>query len=495
MKSIIRRLAGQTGIYTAGNVLIKLGGLLVIPVYINVLSPEDFGRFVLLDVTARVLILIAGMGIAMGLLKFATGNGSGKAEGASGIVNGRERHIQWSTALASVVTLGLVGFGLMNLTAVPIADGLLADAELTGAVRLMAVFVGVKVIQSVPMMILRLRERPGLYVTAAVGETVLLIGSVYMLVIRTSGGIEGIVTSYAFSSALVTAVLLVTVFARLKWALDLSLMRRLVVFGAPLTMAALAGMFMNIGDRYLLRLLGSIEMVAAYDWAARLGGVVNMLIVQSFQLAFAVIGLKMRPHTAQGAELYRSTFVHYTFWTGWAVLGLGLLSLDLTILIADKPEYAVVDVLVFPIAIGFMAYGLYYIAVNVLYASGRTGQLALLVVLTAGLNALLNVILIPVAGILGAALATVIAYSALAALAFRAGADVASIRYPWSVLARTLGILGVLYAASLPSAAWGTAERISWRLLLIAAYPILSILAGTYSLRDASALLGQFRER
>jgi len=58
MSNPIGRLARHTGVYAVGNVLLKLGGLAVIPIYLNVLITADFGRFVLIDITARVLIAL-----------------------------------------------------------------------------------------------------------------------------------------------------------------------------------------------------------------------------------------------------------------------------------------------------------------------------------------------------------------------------------------------------------------------------------------------------
>lgn len=472
MSELIGRLARHTGVYAIGNVLLKIGGLAVIPVYLNVLLPAEFGQFVLIDITARVLVTLGGLGIAKGLLKYST---ESRPEGD-------ECARDYSfTALLAVTVAACVVWVVVHMTSEPIERVLLDEGAFSQLIDLMALFVGIKIVQSVPMMILRIRERSVLYVSAAVIEILLLIGAVYRLVVLDEGGLVGILLSYVLSAGIVTAGLIIAIFGRVEFSIQASSLRRLIVFGIPLTLAALSGLFMNIGDRYLLRVFGTIEMVAQYDWAARLGGVVNMLFVQSFQLAFAVIGLKTRPDTEKGADLYQSVFLHYVFWSGWAVLGLALLSLDLTLLIADRPEYVVVDMLVFPVALGFMAYGLYYIAVNVLYAAGQAGRLAMLVLFMASLNAGLNVLLIPVLGPLGAALATVAAYTALALATFRAGAGISTVRYPWIALVKIVALLLLLFVASRFSSDWSPVDRIAYRLGLLAVYPLVLISTGVYS--------------
>src|SRR5690606_24400901 len=124
---------------------------------------------------------------------------------------------------------------------------------------------------------------------------------------------------------------------------DLGLARRLVAFGAPLVASGLAARFLAVGDRFLLDWLLGPAAVAEYEWASKIGGVLNMFFVQSFQLAFTVIGLKAlaaAPGGGGAAPLHRSVFRHFAVWPAWAALGLALLPPDGTRLLTDEPGYA-----------------------------------------------------------------------------------------------------------------------------------------------------------
>ena len=70
MTGIFSRLIRQSGLYAVLNLGVKLSGLLVLPLYLNLLTTETFGHFALLDATARVAILVADLGIATGVLRF-----------------------------------------------------------------------------------------------------------------------------------------------------------------------------------------------------------------------------------------------------------------------------------------------------------------------------------------------------------------------------------------------------------------------------------------
>lgn len=71
-----------------------------------------------------------------------------------------------------------------------------------------------------------------------------------------------------------------------------------------------------------------------------------------------------------------------------------------------------------PLLLGFLFYGLYFLTISGVYLHGRTGSVAIVVGIAAALNIGLNVLLIPHLGGLGAAWATAISYLALAGMMY-----------------------------------------------------------------------------
>ena len=329
---------------------------------------------------------------------------------------------------------------------------------------------------AIPLMVLRVQERAGAYAFAVAAEVGVLVGAVYYFLAVRGLGLEGIMTGYAVSAGVSMLVLTGVMLTAVRWRFRADLLAPLVRYGAPLVLASLASWFLNAGDRYLLKALDDADGVALYNWAASLGGVLNMLFVQSFQLAFAVLGLKTLG--AGDVSLHRRTFRHYVIWTGWAVLGLSLLTYDGMVLLIEAfgvdPFYLGADLLVLPLALGFMAYGIYIVVNNVLYATGHTKAIGANVALAAGLNAGLNVALIPVLGPLGAALTTLVSYAVLAALSARIARGKVHVDYDGRVLVVAVALVVGLYAAAWPSRAWPVWGRLPFRIAAILAYlPLL----------------------
>jgi len=482
------RLARQGGLYTLSGIAVKLAGLALLPLFTDpaLLSQADYGRFQLLEVTAQLLILVGGLGLAQGLLKFVHDP-----------LHAGDRHALVRTVLLATVGVAIVLAGLTWMAAGPLAALLTDDPGDVLPVRLMALYVAFKIVGAVPLTLLRADERAGRYVVATVVEATLYVGVSAYLIAGRGMGIAGGMGGYAVAGAGSLLVLtLLSANAGVEGARGprSDLLRPLLRFGLPLAAGALASVALNAGDRYVLKALApggptaAAEAVALYGLAAKYAGLVNMLFVQSFNLAFSVAGLKALAG-AQGADMHRRTFRHFAAATGWGVLGVSLLTRDVTEILSPEPAYLAADRLVLPIALGYFAYGIYFIAMNVLYAGGRSRAIAGGVGLAAAANIAMNIVLVPILGPVAPALTTLATYVGLAAITLRRANRVAPVRYAWGALATVLTLVLGLWLLAQPTTPWPVAARLPARLALIAAYPALLIGLRVYDMAEVRALV------
>jgi O-antigen/teichoic acid export membrane protein len=226
--------------------------------------------------------------------------------------------------------------------------------------------------------------------------------------------------------------------------------------------------------------------VGLYDFGSRVGGIVNLLFVQSFQLAFAVAGL--RRFDEGKLDLHRSAMRHYAVWTGWFVLALSVLADDGMVLLVKvfgvDPFYLGIKSVVLPVAAGFWFYGVYHVAVNVLYGLERTRMIAGFVLAAAVVNLALNYMLIPWLGVLGAAVATTGAFAALAFGTVAATERVKSIGFDVKVLVAVALVVCVLWAVSGQLEAFPDVPRVLLRLLLVALFGPFILASRTFRLAD-----------
>ena len=471
------RLIRQSGIYALGNVAIKFSGLLLAPFLLDTtyLPLKAYGQLGVLLIFAQLCIQLTGLGLGSGLLRYV-GKKKLDEPGSAGAF----------TALVSVLFCSIIAFCLLISFSGQLANLLLDNYDQKELIALLATYICAKVIAAIPMMMLRINEQAGLYTLAVILEMVALIGSMYFFLVIQGEGLYGILKSYAIASTLSALVVVVSTLYHVNWRFDSKLIRPLLTYGGPLVLVGMAGIILNAGDRFILKALTSDEEVGMYEWAARMSGVLHLFVVQSFQLAFTVIGLKSLGKGDEG--FHRRAFRHYVIWAGWAALGISILSFELTVLLrnvgADE-HYMNSITLVFPLALGVMLYGIFAVINNVLYATAKTNLMTQNVIISAIFNVALNFILVPSQGAVGAAIATVLSYAILVILTNRAANAQISIGYSWRTLFIVFLLVISLYFLGQLAISFSIVVRTIVRLLVILAYVPLLFAFRIYKIEEA----------
>ena len=465
-------LVKQSGIYALGNIAIKVSGLLLAPFLLDTtyLSLAEYGQLGVLLIFAQLSIQFGGLGLGTGLLKYV-----GKEELTDS--NNFSAFTAFIASISTAIVLYVVFWACSEYL-----SSLLLGSELKASVLYyLGLYVGFKIIGAIPMMLLRIQERAGVYAATIILEMTVLFAAIYFFLVVQQRGIEGIILSYAIASGISVSVVVIAVILRVKWKFDVSLIKILLRYGAPLVFVGLAGIILNAGDRFILKAITSDEEVGMYEWAARMSGVLNLFVVQSFQLAFTVIGLKALGN-GDGA-FHRRIFRHYVVWSGWAALGISILSYELTLLLnglGASEHYLRSTQLVFPLSIGILIYGLFVVINNILYATSKTSLMSKNVILSALSNVGLNLVLIPQWGAGGAAIATVLSYAILLGLTWRSSQRELTIQYSWHNLVKVLVLVSFLYTLSQLVVHLELSQVHYIRILILFLYPALVLLLRIY---------------
>jgi O-antigen/teichoic acid export membrane protein len=289
-------------------------------------------------------------------------------------------------------------------------------------------------------------------------------------------------------SALVGVVALVRAGA-LRPRIDTGLARQMLAFALPLVPAGVAGWVLNLSDRPLLQVMtGSEALVGVYTLGYTAGLVTNALVVQPFSLAWGAAHWEI----ARGDDAPR-TFARALTWflvlaSAMALL-LSALGTDFLRLLVG-PEFDLSRYIVPFSAFAYVLYGAYSIVASGLGIVGRTSLVATTMAVAAAAAVVLNVVLIPVIGIFGAAVSTLASYLLLVVLS--GGVSQRHYPVPWR-LGRAAAILGV--AGGLSAAALLGPDHTLWRVGCVLAYaPILVVLRVVVP-SDAIAVVGGLLRR
>ena len=165
-------------------------------------------------------------------------------------------------------------------------------------------------------------------------------------------------------------------------------------------------------DRYLIGILLSVSAVGYYSPGYSLGAIVVMIASPITSILTSALSKSYNEKKEEEVKnLLEYSIKYFSFIAIPSVIGLSLLSKPLlTILSTNDIANATYFITPF-VAVGFLLLGLNNIIVNMIILKKKTKLIGLTWIIAALINLILNLFFIPIFGILGAAIATLIAYT------------------------------------------------------------------------------------
>jgi O-antigen/teichoic acid export membrane protein len=457
----LKELLRHSAIYGLGSIVARALGVLLLPLYTRYLSPSDYGLIETLVALAAVLTALVAQAMKSAFFRFYFD--SAEPERRLLVV----RTAFWYVLAASTALL-IAGVALSQ----PISWLLFGTRAHDGLV--IAAFIGLWAAMNYEQMtsLFRVEQRSAAYVAATLANVAITIAATVLLVVVYDKGPVGVLVGNFTGTLIVYAALLVYSSPALGLQFDRSLYRAMNRFGLPLVPSAVALWLTNFSDRFFLVKLADVHEVGLYSIGVRVASGI-VLLLTAFRLAWPAFAYSIEDDR-EASRTYSFVLTYVVYVCCWLALALGLLAPWILKLITTKPFYPAQDV-VAPLAFGVAAFGAYVV---VQIGTGRARQTRsnwLVTGAAALVNVALNLALIPPYGRMGAAIATVSAYTLLfVGMAWRAQ-RVFPVAYQWRRVA-TLGaaavgltVLGKVLDAPLALA-----------LVLTAAFPLVLLVLGFY---------------
>jgi O-antigen/teichoic acid export membrane protein len=438
-----RGLAAHVSNYTLGNALVTLAALVSFPILTRLLTVEEYGVMNLVATALALMVALGKLGMQHAALRFHAE--VRVQDGDAGLL----RHA--STVLFGMGAVGLAATLLWALVSQWLPADWWSDSRVAPLFLFTAVLILVRVLESAFVNPLRAEERSGVlnvyFVVRRWAGLALLLG-VLIAVQRDLWG---------FYAATIVSEVLALMF--LAWwclvrqpvavaAFSPPMFRAMVVFGLPMLAVELSSVVLSMGDRYLIQHLVGAEAlgvyVAAYNLCDYLRAALLAALVAAAQPAY------LRVWAEQGAAataLFLRRFVHvYLMVAAWLVAGVSAVGAELLHLLASA-KYAGGAVII-PWAMTGLAFDTLVLVLGAgLYLQKRTLTVAALVVVCAVFNIGLNALLIPLFGIVGAGIATMLGYGSLLLLCALAGRRAVETGLPAASAVKFIAFGLVMYVA------------------------------------------------
>lgn len=430
----LRRLSSQTLIYGLGDAVTRLAGLLLLPLYTRLLTPDDYGKLAICILFGTITALILEFGQRTALFRFYFKNDDPEAR----------RRLTGTILIFLLVSAVLILLPVI-LFFERIAAPLVSDASLIPLIQITLAGTFFDVGSIIPFAIFRAEQRATQYATLSFARFLisLVLNIIAVVVLRL--GVVGIVYANLLTSALFFIISLWLTTRALDWAFDTQLLKQLLRYGLPLVPVSLATWALNFSDRFFLERYKGLGQVGVYAVGYSIVSALPML-TSWFNTAYSPYIYSISNQADARNVLARMMTYATTLFT---LVGLCLSLFAQEILAILVPASYFEAARVVPLlVVGYLSFELFYLFGFALDLTGKTFYYPVVVVTGAVLNLALNIMLIPRWGMMGAALATALSYAVLPVFEYLIVRKLYLIPYEWLRLFKLLVITVAIYAVS-----------------------------------------------
>jgi len=293
-------ILGQQGaIYALGNVLSRLGGFILLPLYLRVLSPSEYGILEMFYTTSAILAVFVSGGLAQAAMRF---------------------YFEYKDEVdrRSVITTALVAASGISVTtalalwpfAGPVSEMLVGKAEYASSFHLVLLTLVVQLTSEVGLNYLRVKNYPWRFVIASLGQLALQIVINIVTVAVLGLGVPGVLIGNLLGALVAGLIVVWIAVAECGWKWSTTKLFKMLQYTWPMIVAGIAAVFIDRADRFVLQVTLGLDAVGIYALAEKLAMIFAVGFLQPFRLAYGAYRFSIIDHPDR-ASLQRQVLRQY----------------------------------------------------------------------------------------------------------------------------------------------------------------------------------------
>jgi O-antigen/teichoic acid export membrane protein len=470
----VKKLAGQTMVYGLGSILPRvLNFLILTSFYTWMFGKGPYGILSELYAWLALALVLIEFGMESGFFRFAKDQDNIRKA--------------FSHATGLIAILALIWM-ILVYTNIDLISDLIHYKNNTNYIIWMAWIVAIDSIALVPFAKIRQDGKARRFALLKIANVLINIALVLVFLLvfpwidshigRLPGWLydRNLGVGYVFLANLITSalmlLLLIPEFRFFQWKFDRVFMGKLLAYSAPLVLVGLAGSINDSGDKIFVKLItGDQGQVGIYSSNYRIA-VLMTLFIQMFRYAFEPFLFKVSKDKNAG-ETY-ALIMKYFVITGLCLFLITSLNIDIfKVLLLRKKEFwpglAVVPI----VLLGNFFLGVYY-NLSVWYkVKDLTRYAAIMASVGALITIVLNLMLVPAIGYMGAAWATLACYTSMMVISYFWGRKMYPVPYETGLLLAWTALSLVLYGISALVKPDNFFIRLIWDALLLLVFVVI----------------------
>ncbi|MBN2518204.1 MAG: oligosaccharide flippase family protein [Candidatus Altiarchaeota archaeon] len=397
---IYKKFTKDVGIVGITEIIMKLKPLIFLPIFTKTLGASDYGVYTTLIVTITFFGTISSFGLGASIIRFLS------SEKDKRILSSKFFSVCSFLSITSIISAFL-----MFIFAETLANTVFGDPGSVEVIRIGSLLLPLSFVTTF-IDYFRIRRQMLTFSLVKLSDT---LGSIGLAVVFLLMGYGLLHVIYAF---IITKIILIII-SLILILKDIGLARpNLMIvgpylkFGLPLVLGSLSISILNVGDRYVIGFMMSSVAVGIYSVAYNLANVLLFFLHAIDTALLAPLSKAYDESKMHQVKNYLSySMKYFLMFSIPATIGLAILS---PVIIRSLTTAEFVDgsmAITTIVALSNIMYGLYLINVSVLFLIKRTTWSASLVIVAAIANIFLNILLVPVLGIVGSAIATLICFT------------------------------------------------------------------------------------
>tara|TARA_B100000989_G_scaffold118697_1_gene87418 strand:+ start:668 stop:2089 length:1422 start_codon:yes stop_codon:yes gene_type:complete len=404
----IKLLGKQSLVYGFGHVITRLVTFLLLPLYTNQFSPEQYGIVALFYTFVPLINIVVRYGMGAAFLKNYVP------------ANEKDRVSIMTNVLTSLFFTGipfLILFYLFRDNLSLIFFGVVKP----NYVVMMGMIIFFDTIWSIPMLALRSEKKSRLFILLSFLNVGITLLCNLVFIVHFKMNIGSIFLSNLIASSSLFIIVLPYIYKRFKVSnLSIVIWKRILSFALPFLPAGLFAMAMEVADRYILKQLTDLETVGIYNAGYKIG-VLMLLIVNGFNMGWQPYFLEKNFDSRTKIYPRINSIVLAILGFIWILLLFWADDLIKTSFLGVTffgPDFFDSVNIIHWIGLSYFFYGFYHLQTPGVFLKNRPRYAAWTRLFGAFSNIGLCFLLIPTYGAMGAAYATCISFGLMAILMF-----------------------------------------------------------------------------
>ena len=403
----IKELTKDTAIYGISTIVGRFLGFFLVPFYTNVINTRDYGIYSNIYAYLAFLNIVFIYGMDSAFMKYASQN------------EGMEKKKIFSTSYIFVsITSVLFSLALLFIKN-PFSEVMEISSSYSNLYYYLVLILFFDTVALIPFANLRLERKALKFTSVKLFNIILNLTLNFVLVLKFKMGIEAIFLANLAASAFTFLILVPEIIGNIILKIDYAQLKKYLKFGLPYLPASLAATVVQVVDRPVVLAMTNESTLGIYQANYKLG-IFMMLFVSMFQYAWQPFFLN-NAKEKNAKELFSKILTLF-------LIAASMIWIVLTLFVEDFARFEFLPgksiigkeflsgITIVPIILlAYLFNGIYYNFQAGIYIEEKTKYYPYVTGAGAVANVLVNILLIPLLGINGAALATLASYIIMAA--------------------------------------------------------------------------------